>query len=134
MIHLAPGSQVPAWAEALETACFGDAWGDLDDLEHLWAEPGVGFARWQVVEAAGEAELIRIAVDPAHRRTGAGRRILAHSQAAIARLGVATAHLEVRLGNDAARRLYAAEGWRECGLRRAYYRDGEDAVLYVRTL
>lgn len=130
MIHLGPGSQVPAWVEAVDAASFGDAWGSLGGDEHLWAEPGAGFARWRVIEAAGEAELLRIAVDPAVRRGGAGRRILRHCQAELARMGVEACHLEVRVSNAGARLLYESEGWENRGLRRGYYRDGEDAALY----
>lgn len=130
IIHLGPGSQVPAWLEALDQAAFGDPWGPLDEHEHLWAAPRAGFARWRVLEAAQEAELLRIAVDPFLRRGGHGRALLRHSQAQLARMGVTTLHLEVRVSNTAAARLYESEGWTRQGLRKAYYRDGEDALLY----
>jgi len=42
--------------------------------------------------------------------------------------------LEVGVSNAAARRLYEAAGWRESGLRKGYYRDGEDAALYAKRL
>jgi len=132
--HLGPGSQVPAWIEALDAGTFGDAWGPLDDHEHLWASTHYGFARWRVLEAVQEAELLRIAVDPSLRRGGHGRSLLRHSMAQLARMGVATLHLEVRVGNKAARLLYESDGWVASGIRKAYYRDGEDAALYVREL
>ena len=132
--HLGPGSQVPAWVEDLDRLCFQEAWGPLDDHEHLWAENPRGFARWRVVPEIGEAELLRIAVDPALRRGGHGRDLLRHCQDRLARMGIATLHLDVRVGNAAARRFYEGEGWKEAGLRRAYYRDGEDAALYNREL
>ena len=134
IIHLGPGSQVPDWIEDLDRLAFGVPWGPLDDTEHLWAGPGMGFARWRVVEAAQEAELLRIAVDPARRLGGHGRALLRHSEAQLARMGVNTLHLEVRVSNAGARRLYESEGWTARGTRRGYYRDGEDAALYTREL
>jgi ribosomal-protein-alanine N-acetyltransferase len=134
ILHLGPGSQAPAWIEDLDRAVFGEAWGPLDDTEHLWALPGEGFARWRVVEAAQEAELLRIAVDPLKRRGGQGRALLRHCEASLARLGVEVLHLEVRVSNAPARTLYEGEGWSFSGIRKAYYRDGEDAALYARRI
>lgn len=132
--HLGPGSQVPGWIEALETEAFGKPWGDLDGGDHLWAVPGAGFARWQVIPAAREAELVRIAVGPAARRQGRGGALLRHSQAVLKRMKIDVLYLEVRVSNSAARALYEKEGWVCIGLRKGYYRDGEDAALYRREL
>jgi ribosomal-protein-alanine N-acetyltransferase len=132
ILHLGPGSQAPAWVEALDRTAFVEAWGPLDDMEHLWALPGEAFARWRVVEAAQEAELLRIAVDPLKRRGGQGRALLRHCEASLARMGVTVLHLEVRVSNAPARALYEGEGWILSGNRKAYYRDGEDAALYTR--
>jgi ribosomal-protein-alanine N-acetyltransferase len=131
-MRLAPGSQVPAWVDALDAACFGDAWGALDDSEYLWADEGTGFARWRVIEAVGEAELLRVAVLPQARRGGRGRALLRHCEGELARMGVETLHLEVRVSNAPARGLYESEGWRSAGTRKGYYRDGEDAALYLK--
>jgi ribosomal-protein-alanine N-acetyltransferase len=133
-LHLGPGSEVPGWVEDLERTAFGKPWGDLDDGEHLWTVAFGGFARWQVIPLAQEAELIRIAVAPSLRRTGLGRTLLRHSQAKLTRMDVLALHLEVRVGNAAARALYEQEGWVFQGLRKGYYRDGEDAALYRRDL
>lgn len=134
LLHLGPGSEVPVWIEALERDAFGKPWGDLDDHEHLWAIQPWGFARWQAIPAAQQAELIRITVAPAQRRAGQGRALLRHCQAELARMDINTLFLEVRIGNAGARALYEGEGWVQTGLRRGYYRDGEDAVLYRRDL
>ena len=128
--HRGPGARVPAWVEAIETACFGKPWGPLDDGEHLWAIHPAGFARWRVVAEAQEAELLRIGVLESARRSGIGRALLRHGQERLTRLGIQVLHLEVRVGNRAARGLYESEGWVYQGLRKGYYRDGEDAALY----
>lgn len=78
---------------------------------------------------AGEAELLTIAVPPARRRRGSGRRLLARFEAEAAGRGAAAAHIEVAADNTAALGLYRAAGWQETGRRRAYYpRAGSAAV------
>jgi len=130
--HLGPGSRVPAWVEAIDQACFGEAWGPLDEFEHIWASAPYGFSRWRIIPEVGEAELLRLGVAAGLRRAGHGRRLLRHAQQQMARLGVQVLHLEVRVSNAAARALYESEGWVYQGLRKGYYRDGESAALYSR--
>lgn len=88
--------------------------------------------------AAGEAELLTIAVAPDAMRQGLGRATL---DACISRAtsdGAERLFLEVGAGNLAARALYAQRGFRECGRRVGYYRlpDGTraDAVIMERRL
>lgn len=87
---------------------------------------------------AGEAELLTLAVEPAARRAGCGRRLLARFEAEARARGAERAFLEVAAGNRAARALYAGAGWREAGLRRGYYAApggaAVDAVVMVRDL
>ena len=47
--------------------------------------------------------------------------------------GIIAHTLEVRTGNEAAKRLYEKFGFKEAGLRKGYYEDnGEDAVIMWR--
>lgn len=85
-----------------------------------------GFA--MVRSVMDEAELLLIAVDPAHGRRGIGTALLRAVEADCAVAGVADLHLEVRAGNDALR-LYTAHGFVKVGERRAYYR-GPDGKAY----
>ena len=123
---------MPAWVEAIECDCFGQPWGPLQDGEHLWLDFPHGFARWRVIPEAQEAELLRIGVAEPARRGGRGRALLRHCQDQLDGLGIQVLHLEVRVGNGAARALYESEGWVYQGLRKRYYRNGEDAALYRR--
>lgn len=95
-----------------------------------------GFALGRAV--AGEAELLTLAVDPAHRRKGLGARALAAFEAEARARDAVEAHLEVAADNAAARALYARAGWAETGCRPRYYRVTEggavDAVLMHRHL
>lgn len=98
-------------------------------------EPG-GFLLGRVV--AGEAELLTIAVAPAARRQGLGRKLAQGFLDRARHQGAESAFLEVAAGNDAARALYAAIGFSPAGKRRGYYQrpDGttDDALILVRTL
>ena len=102
-------ARVPEWVEAIDRACFIEAWGPLDECEHIWAYPPHAFARWRIIPEVQEAELLRIGVAVEGRRRGYGRALLRHSQAAMARLGVDMLHLEVRVSNVAARALTKAK-------------------------
>lgn len=118
------------------------AW-SRQDLAELLASPGVGGL---LLESAGacigvavcrvvldEAELLTIAVRPAHRRAGAGRALLRAVVERARDAGARRLFLEVGADNPAARALYATAGFEAVGGRRAYYRRGQgpaaDAVV-----
>jgi ribosomal-protein-alanine N-acetyltransferase len=84
-------------------------------------------AYWLVVD---EAHLSTLAVDPELRRQGIGERILRDAMLHAARNGADMMTLEVRVSNEAARRLYEKLGFRVVGRRPRYYKDNlEDAIL-----
>jgi ribosomal-protein-alanine N-acetyltransferase len=128
------GDPVPFWVESLETQIFGTPWGPLGNHEHLLLIAPQAFIRWSVIPAAGEAELIRIAVAPEARRQGLARRLMETSEAFLQKEGLETMYLEVRISNASARALYEAMDWKLQRMRKAYYRDGEDAALYWKQL
>jgi ribosomal-protein-alanine N-acetyltransferase len=125
-------------AAALHGESFGPlgerAW-TRQDLAGLLAAPGVmglllqaegrdaGLALCRV--AADEAELLTIAVRPAERRRGAGRRLLTAVIDHAREAGARALFLEVGADNPPARALYEAMGFRAVGTRAAYYRRGD---------
>lgn len=133
--------------EALQRKTFTNPWGaeairwELENTDvarlYVLSEPGGGTVAycscWVVFD---ELHINSLAVDPAWRRRGVARRLLHHVMAESASGGAASATLEVRASNDAARQLYEGLGFRIEGVRRDYYRDPrEDAlILWNRTL
>ncbi|MDE7370829.1 MAG: ribosomal protein S18-alanine N-acetyltransferase [Desulfovibrio sp.] len=78
----------------------------------------------------GELEILNLAVEPAARRRGCGRRLLLLALQAGRKMGMQKAILEVREGNAPALALYRASGFSATGRRRRYYADtGEDALV-----
>ena len=130
---------------AIEEASFQTPWSRgmfLEELARRFSDPVVaegeggeilGFAvSWTV---AGESHLLNIAVRPDRRGGGVGRALLRECIRRGARAGASRIHLEVRAGNEEARRMYHAAGFSFLGIRKGYYNDtGEDAVLLAREL
>lgn len=78
---------------------------------------------------AGEAELLTLAVNPAARRKGIGRRLVQEFILAAQVKGAEHLFLEVASDNPPAQALYAALGWQEAGRRPDYYAPGLDAII-----
>lgn len=98
-------------------------------------EPAVGFVLSR--GAAGEEELLLIAVDPEYRGKGIGTTLIERFIEGSARRGIEKLFLEMREGNPA-ERLYLAMGFKPVGRRRQYYRAARngplDAITYARDL
>lgn len=124
---------------AIEEASFPSPWsarllaGELrqPDASYLVATiegEVVGFVgAWHVLD---EAHICTLAVAPAFRGRGLGELLVLAVLEEAVRRGGTMAHLEYRLGNEPAARLYEKLGFARVGIRRGYYSDtGEDAVL-----
>ena len=109
------------------------------DIAGLLASPGVaGFLLTEEISDIGmaicrvvadEAELLTVAVDPAHRRRGAARLLLGAVVDRVRGDGARTLFLEVGADNPGARALYESLGFRIAGRRAGYYaRRGRPAV------
>jgi ribosomal-protein-alanine N-acetyltransferase len=84
--------------------------------------------------AAGEAELLRVAVAPEERGRGLARQLIAAGFERLRGAGVTSCFLEVRTANSSALAVYRALGFEPRGRRRAYYPDGSDALVLRRDL
>lgn len=132
------------WLLSLDAGSFAEPWtrGTWEDelggrLSHYIAllddgEP-VAFGGFWLV--AGEAQVMRLAVDPRRRGEKLGLALLEAMLEEAVRLDAAEMTLEVREGNLPARRTYDHMGFQECGRREGYYGDnGEAAILMRRDL
>ena len=80
------------------------------------------------------AHLVLMAVVPALRRRGVGRRMLAWLTESAQVAGVMSIHVELRAQNHAARALYRSSGFAESLRIPGYYRGREAAVRMLRLL
>jgi [ribosomal protein S18]-alanine N-acetyltransferase len=80
--------------------------------------------------AGDEAELLTLAVEPAHRQQGLAAALLAEAMRQLRAAGAKQLFLEVERGNTSALRLYDAFGAVRVGRRKAYYEHGADAAIF----
>lgn len=129
----------------IEDASFADPWTEAQfrqefAISHsrcLVAEDGRGgeiaaFCLCWVV--ADELHLLILAVEPAWRRSGLGRHLLGAMARWVVAEGVETVSLEVRPSNTVALAFYENLGFELVGRRRGYYRNGEDAELFIASI
>jgi len=117
-----------AWSENLLAEGLA---GRLPTVHYLVAEVDGSVVGHAVTSLAGDvAELQRIAVTPAQRRTGVASALLDSSVAlAVSDGGADRMLLEVRADNVGALAFYAARGFVEVDRRPRYYKDGATAVV-----
>lgn len=127
----------------LEADCLGpDAWseglvregiaGTLPTVHYLVAERGPDLVGHAVASMAGDiAELQRVAVARAHRRSGVATALLAAVVTAARGTEADRLLLEVRVDNRGALQFYSRRGFVEVARRRAYYTDGTTAAVLL---
>jgi ribosomal-protein-alanine N-acetyltransferase len=128
---------------ALHTASFQRGWGD-DEVYRLLIEKTVvahramtgktliGFILSRM--AAGEGEILSIAIAKRQRGRGFARPLLDLHLRRLAGLGTRAVFLEVDENNVPARALYRRAGFRDVGRRRSYYQSGASALVLRRDL
>jgi ribosomal-protein-alanine N-acetyltransferase len=114
----------------LHAASFNRGWSE-NEIEQLMLDHNVlthratingrliGFIMSRI--AAGEAEILSVAVAASHRGKGLARRLLNLHMGRLLGLGVRVLFLEVDEGNAAACQLYRRAGFGEAGRRQGYY-------------
>jgi ribosomal-protein-alanine N-acetyltransferase len=123
---------------ALDQVALGGLWSEAQWQTELAdpRRPGLGLWQdgqlqamacgWLVVD---ELHITLVAVNPARRRQGLGRQVLGELLRQARNGGARHATLEVAAPNTAAVALYAGLGFAQAGVRRAYYRNGDDALI-----
>ena len=126
---------------ALHAVSFRRGWGE-DEILRLLLDRNVvtqritaggklvGFIMSRL--AAGEAEILSVAVAPGWQGRGLSRQLLDFHLRRLAGLGIRAVYLEVGGHNAPACRLYRRAGFREVGRRQGYYDDGATALVLRR--
>ncbi len=105
------------------------------DMTVLAACDRGALAAFAIMEFGDEhAHLVLLAVRPAYRRRGIARRMVEWLIESALTAGIASVHLELRAGNQAARRFYRALGFSETILIPRYYGGNEGALRMIRML
>lgn len=128
----------------MEHLVFSDAWSEKSVMETIRLANTICIAAEKagrlvgymlVYEAAGEAEIARIAVDKEMRRQGAGGHMMLELENICEERKIRKLLLDVRESNMEARSFYEDEGFTEDGIRQKFYTNPEeDAVLMSREL
>jgi ribosomal-protein-alanine N-acetyltransferase len=93
-------------------------------------EPRIGGYLF-AVSLYDEFHINKIATDRRLRQQGYGRWLLEDALSRASSTGSTAITLEVRVSNAAARQFYRSYGFTEAYRRRAYYQDGEDALVLI---
>jgi [ribosomal protein S18]-alanine N-acetyltransferase len=128
---------------AVHGASFQRGW-DEDEIHRLLIESNIVAHRATLGQtltgfilsrrAAGEAEILSVAVAPAWRGRKLSRPLLDLHLRRLAGLGTRSVFLEVGERNAPACRLYRRAGFREVGRRQGYYEGGGTALVLRRDL
>ena len=129
----------------IEVAAYPQPWGegifrDCFKANHqctLYELEGILIGYSVMSMAAGEAHLLNLCIDPAYQGRGLGAAALEQVLMMAAANDTTTVFLEVRVSNQAARRLYESAGFNEIGQRFNYYPAAggrEDALVFAKVL
>lgn len=87
----------------------------------------IGYAGyWHILD---EAHITNIAIKPEFQQKGIGAFLLKNMLLMLLKDNIETATLEVKKSNKAAIKLYMQAGFEIEGRRKAYYENGEDALI-----
>ncbi|MDD4316790.1 MAG: ribosomal protein S18-alanine N-acetyltransferase [Clostridia bacterium] len=128
----------------IEQVCFADeAWsysmlfGELGDESKRYTvalDGDVVVAYGGYAHIIDEAHIMNIAVEPAYRKKGIGRRVLEYLIMDARARNISAMTLEVKSGNGAAVALYEKNGFVLAGIRKKYYKNTHDALIYWKQL
>jgi ribosomal protein S18 acetylase RimI-like enzyme len=125
-VHVERGLK-PAWGAARIRWHMRDA-----DSVVLTARLGATIAGFAIMRYGEDvAHLNLLAVAPGHRRRGVARALVQWLEKTALTAGAFIIGLELRAGNEAARALYCALGYRELGQIPGYYQGVEAAIRMV---
>lgn len=117
MRHLVSGSATITWV--------------AEDAGQL---AGFAIVEWSGAPGENVGYIQTLEVSPQHRRRGVGLELLRRIESSARTAGATQLWLHVDAENDAALRLYRAEGYTEQGRHAHYYGNAHDAAIYCKQL
>ncbi len=127
-------------ALALEERVYAQAWSRqvfTDELDqptrrYIVADVASSLAGYGGVMLVGdEAHITTVVVDPLHRQSRIGTRLMLALVDKALGAGAKALTLEVRVSNEAAQALYRRFGMAPVGVRKQYYRDEDALIMWV---
>ncbi|MCS4542308.1 MAG: ribosomal protein S18-alanine N-acetyltransferase [Euryarchaeota archaeon] len=100
---------------------------EIDGLVVGYVVGIIGTIRWK-----GEGYILAIAVDPSYRKKGIGTVLMTNIINRLKSRGAKRVYLEVKASNSAAQYFYSKLGFKEIGVEKGHYPDGEDALVMRR--
>ena len=125
----------------LEKLCFSAPWSESSIIYELTNPLSVWLVAVDDTEVIGyvgsqtvldAADMMNLAVAPAHRRRGVAENLILSLEEAIRVKGAASLTLEVRCSNEPAVTLYKKMGFEQVGCRPNYYRNPKEDALILR--
>lgn len=126
---------------ALDQRVFAGFWSANQWHQELQSKSNLCFGYWCVEKpnqliglicgcvVADELQISMVAVDPNKQQQGLGGSLLQALLACAKSMGCQEASLEVSAKNKAAIALYEQAGFTTCGIRKSYYRNGDNALI-----
>ena len=122
----------------LESRCFGSPWSEemIGSVYNEFSTVACDFDGDTVIgyifftTLFEDAEILRICVDKSERRKGIGAGLIGYCAEKAKAAGCTSIFLEVRRENSSAVGLYEKAGFVKISERKAYYGNGEDALIY----
>ncbi len=131
-------SDLPFLEEA-ERKCFTDPWSVEmleEEVNHAlsvfyilsYRSKQIGY--FSYLHILDESHILNVAILPEYQGQGHGNELMRSLIATAQELGCTAFTLEVRQSNAKAVSLYEKYGFKLVGVRKGYYTDGEDALIY----
>ena len=130
-IDAALGLEERVYAQAWSRQVFTDEL-DQPTRRYLVADVAGSLAGYGGVMLVGdEAHITTVVVDPLHRQSRIGTRLMLALVDKALGAGAKALTLEVRVSNEAAQALYRRFGMAPVGVRKQYYRDEDALIMWV---
>lgn len=134
----AESSDLP-FLEKAESECFADPW-SVEMLEeevnnplsvfYILSYKSTKIGYFSYLHILDEAHILNVAILPEYQGQGHASELMRSLLLTATSLGCTAFTLEVRQGNVKAISLYEKFGFKLVGVRKGYYTDGENALIY----